>query len=156
MKKALLAALVVASGIWFYLHGKGEAPSPARQLAFDRIWIDHFPRSDTDMAQVFVALSDEAVGIFNAASQWKGEFEIFHWEPRGEGEMVLLYPQTHSRETVKYRATECDAGEFTFCLELAGNSRGVKKYYSKRGWEVDSLAAARAQLTSLTKPARAP
>jgi hypothetical protein len=40
----------------------------------------------------------------------------------------LRFPQTRSRETAKYPATECKIGEFRYCLELAGASRGVKKY----------------------------
>ena len=31
-----------------------------------------------------------------------------------------------------------------YCLEMSGGSRGVKRYYSRRGWEVRSADEANA------------
>jgi hypothetical protein len=103
----------------------------------DRIWLDHIPRSERDTIQVFAAVSDHAVGVFQAMSQWRGEYEAFRYEASG-GEMRLVFPQTGNRETVRVKAWRCDEGGMDFCLELDGASRGAKHYYSRKGWGIDS------------------
>jgi hypothetical protein len=137
MKAILVLGLAAAAGygVWWW---RDSAPAPAHdeKLVLDRIWIDHVPRSDRDVIQVFAALSDEAFGVFNATSQWRGSFEIFRHEARGE-EIRVMYPQTGEREKIRAKATRCDQREMDYCLELSGASRGVKKYYSRKGWEID-------------------
>ena len=142
MKKALLAVVVAASaGVGIYQWRSADAPPAAKQAdvaVTDRLWIDHIPRSDKDVIQIFAALTEEPVGIFQATSQWKGEFEIFRYEQHG-GELRMLFPQTGTRDRVKAKATECDKNGMDFCLELDGASRGVKRYYSREGWEIGSV-----------------
>ena len=71
-------------------------------------------------------------------------WEQFRFEPRGDGQLELLYPQTGERQRVSYRAWKCnERRDFDFCLELTGG-KGAKKYYSQRGWEIDSLDGERA------------
>jgi hypothetical protein len=138
MKKAILVLGLMAAagfGVWRW---RGWAPEPKHdaKLVLDRIWIDHVPRNDRDVIQVFAALSEEAFGVFNATSQWRGSFEVFRHETRGD-EIRAMYPQTGDREKIRAKATRCDEREMDYCLELSGASRGVKKYYSRKGWEID-------------------
>jgi len=84
---------------------------------------------------VFAAVSEHAVGLFQATSQWRGAFEAFRYEASG-GELRLVFPQTGDRETVRAKARRCSEGGMDFCLELDGASRGVKRYYSREGWEI--------------------
>jgi hypothetical protein len=150
MKKLLVVVAVLIGVVWWVRRGHERgAPGPARPLVFDRIWIDRVPTRETDIAQVFLAITEEPIGLFNASSRWKGEFELFRYEPRAEGELQLLYPQTQTREKVRYQATECDVPGFHYCLELQGASRGVRKYYSQRGWEIGSVAEGQAKLARL-------
>ncbi len=142
MKKALLAVVAVAGAGYGVMRWQGTpTPAPAPQqhddLITDRLWIDHIPRNDRDTVQIFAALTEEPVGIFQAASQWKGEFELFRYEQHG-GELRMLFPQTGTRDRVKAKATECNRGGMDYCLELEGSSRGVKRYYSREGWEIGS------------------
>ena len=157
MRKPVLvavAAAVVVVSLWSWR--RASAPViVGRALVTDRIWLDHIPRSERDTIQVFAAVSDHAVGVFQAMSQWRGEYEAFRYEASG-GEMRLVFPQTGNRETVRVKARRCDEGGMDFCLELDGASRGAKRYYSRKGWEIDSprnldaiahrLDAVRAQL----------
>jgi len=67
----------------------------------------------------------------------------------------MRFPQTRSDDRVVYSAGACKARGFDYCLELRGTSRGVKRYYSKRGWEVSgglTAARAEAQLIISTPP----
>lgn len=151
MKKALLAMAVLAgTGYGVYQWSSDEAP-PARThdvSVTDRLWIDHIPRNDKDTIQIFVAITEEPIGVFQAASQWKGEFEFFRYEQHG-GELRILFPQTGTRDRVRAKATECNKNGMDYCLELEGSSRGVKRYYSREGWEIGSvrdLDAIRAKL----------
>lgn len=138
MKKVLLviAIGVVAAALWSARRGGVTAPGDGpRKLVTDRIWIDHVPRGERDTIHVFVAVSEHAIGMFQTTSQWRGGFEAFRFEIGG-GEMRVVYPQTGDRETVRPRARRCNEQGMDFCLELDGASRGVKRYYSREGWEI--------------------
>ena len=141
MKKAFLALTVIAGvgyGVVRWQGAETPAPRDDASLVTDRLWIDHIPRSDKDVVQVFAALTQEPVGVFQATSQWKGEFEVFRYEQHGN-ELRMLFPQTGTRDRVKAKATECDRGGMDYCLELQGASHGVKRYYSREGWEIGSI-----------------
>ena len=155
MKKPLLVlALISTVGYAGYrMLGDSESTRSNESLVLDRIWIDHLPRSDKDTIQIFLALDEEPIGLFQAASQWKGNYELFEHETHG-GEMRIIYPHTDEREAVKVKATRCNHGEMDFCLEIDGASRGVKKYYSREGWEVGgakTVEQVRTRLDTLLK-----
>ena len=140
MKKLLALAVIstVAYGGWrWHQHAPAE-PTDKPRLAFDRIWIDHLPKNERDTIQVFAALHDDAMGVFQSTSRWKGAFEMFQFEAN-DGEMRIVYPQNGDRDRVRLKATECDQNGMDFCLEISGASRGVKKYYSREGWEIGNL-----------------
>jgi len=137
MKK--LTLIVVLVGLAVVAARALRSDAPDEKLVFDRIWLDHLPANDRDMVHVFAVLRDDGFGVFQSTSRWKGEHELFQNEPRG-GKLVVFYPQSRQREEITYRAGACDGGEFEYCLELKGASRGVKKYVSKKGWEIGSRA----------------
>lgn len=153
MKKPVLLVImvsVVVASLWSWKRAGEPAPAANRLLA-DRIWLDHVPRSDKDTINVFVAVSEHAVGVFQASSQWRGSFEAFRYEANG-AELRLLYPQTGDREVVRANARRCTEQGMDFCLEIAGASRGVKQYYSRKGWEIrgaQGLAAVTHQIGAL-------
>jgi len=130
---------------------QAEAPvaQDGEQLVLDRIWIDHIPRNDRDTVNVFAAISEEPFGVFQAASSWKGAYELFRYEGKGN-ELKIHYPQSNDRETVKHKATRCSENQMDFCLEMSGGSRGVKRYYSRKGWEIEHGATAR-EITDRTE-----
>ena len=148
---AALAAAAVAAYKWEHRTSARDAAAVEAQdarLVKDRIWIDHMPRSDRDAVQIFVALSRQPVGVFQQASQWKGTYEGFRFEAQGE-EMRIVYPQTGDKEKVRARATRCKERGMDYCLELEGSSHGVKKYYSREGWDVRSLDEERARVDEI-------
>lgn len=150
MKKILLAAALagVAVGGWQWHRSSGEVDTTETKLVRDRIWIDHMPRSERETVNGFVALSDEPVGVFQAASVWKGSYELFRYEMSGD-QLQLIFPQNGERERVRVKARRCKEAGMDFCMEMDGASRGVKKYYSREGWEIGSLDAARAKLDAI-------
>lgn len=137
MKKALIGMALVG-GVAGYLalrSGSSEEVVSDDSLIVNRIWIDHIPRDDRDTIQVFVAITEQPFGIFQAASQWKGNYELFRYERNG-GELRVVYGQSGERETIKAKATACGERDWDFCLELKGG-RGAKRYYSMKGWEIE-------------------
>ncbi|MDB4959750.1 MAG: hypothetical protein JWO36_7319 [Myxococcales bacterium] len=136
MKKLLVLAVVSTVAFAGY---RWNAASSAEDkgLAQDRVWIDHLPRGERDMINVFVLLTEHPIGAFQQTSAWKGGFEAFRYEANG-GEVRAVYPQTGDREKFKVRATKCTENQMDYCLEIEGASRGVKRYYSRKGWEIDS------------------
>lgn len=158
MKKAILVlGVVVVAVISVWKLRSTDAvvqPKTDDDLVLDRIWIDHLPRNDKDVFQVFLAITEQPFGVFQASSQWKGAYEIFRYEAHGD-ELRIIYPQTNDREKVKAKARRCSENKMDYCLEIEGSSRGVKKYYSQKGWEIDGeLAAARDQVDALVRSAR--
>ena len=143
MNKAVMAMVAFAgTGYGVYHWQSSDAPPPpATQDSVsvtDRLWIDHIPRGERDVIQIFAAITEEPMGVFQAASRWKGEFEMFRYEQH-EGELRLIFPQTGTRDRVRAKATECNRNGMDYCLELEGSSRGVKRYYSREGWEIGSV-----------------
>jgi hypothetical protein len=142
MKKTLLVLILVSAavvGVWKLRSHSAPAEATESTSVLDRIWVDHIPRSDKDVFQLFVALTEQPVGIFQATSQWKGSYEVFRYESNGN-EIRALYPQTNEKEKFKVSAKPCKEKGMDYCLELDGASRGVKRYYSLEGWEIDHAA----------------
>ena len=86
MNKAVMAMVALAgTGYGVYHWQSSDAPPPpATQDSVsvtDRLWIDHIPRGERDVIQIFAAITEEPMGVFQAASRWKGEFEMFRYEP---------------------------------------------------------------------------
>ena len=143
MKKLLVLAVISTCAFagWRVLRG-GGGPGAAQDgggLVLDRIWIDHIPKHDRDQVSVFAAITDEPIGVFQTASAWKGHFELFRYEAHGD-EIRIVYPQDNYRERVRTRAQRCSEDGFDYCLELDGSSHGVKRYYSRKGWEIDGAS----------------
>ena len=155
MKKLLALAAIAAAGFGAYRwheHGKAvdatEVGTSDAKLVRDRVWIDHLPRNDRESVEIFLAVSRQAIGVFQQASQWRGVYEGFRFEQNGD-ELRLHFPQTGSNEKVRARATRCNERGMQYCLEIEGASRGVKKYYSRDGWEIRSLDEERAKLDAI-------
>lgn len=146
MKKALLATVVLATmgygGYRLLFKSGGDAQQQESiddsKLALDRIWIDHIPRSERDTIQVFAAVSEEEFGVFQATSAWKGAFELFRFDFRGDT-INAVFPQDGDKEQIKVKARRCSESQMDFCMEVTGSKRGVKKYYSREGWEIDNV-----------------
>jgi len=144
MKKLVLAVVVLSAIAFVALRRGGDpatstetaAPALDGKLVLDRIWIDHIPRNDRDVFNLFVAITEQPFGIFQATSQWKGQYELFQYEANGD-ELRIVYGQTGDKDKVKAVATECNEKGMDYCLELKGASRGVKRYYSMEDWVID-------------------
>jgi hypothetical protein len=142
--RKLAAVVVLLGGLSLWWHSHRTPADRGQTLVFDRLWVDKLPQKEVDTFQLFAAVKRESLGVFMASSAWRGQWEQFRFEPRGDGQLELLYPQTGERQRVSYRAWKCnERREFDFCLELTGG-KGAKKYYSQRGWEIDSLDGERA------------
>jgi len=148
MKKLLFAAALAAAGVAYWRHGSAPVAAQDSHLAFDRIWIDHMPRNERDIVQIFAALDDSSFGIFDAVSQWTGAYEIFQFEANG-GDVRAVYPQTGKKEKFTLDAKACDVRGFDYCLEIKGSDHGVKRYYSQEDWIIDGQASADARIHAI-------
>jgi len=168
MKKLLFILILALAAylLWRWWNSGKDAGTADRgeKTFYDRLWVDHLPKSETDTFELFAAVTEQPMGIFQSTSAWKGSFEIFRYEPAGDGKAVLFYPQNKQKERVSYRASACSEKGFDFCMELSGASRGARRYYSQRGWELSgqtSLPSVRAVTESFGRrmgllPAPAP
>jgi hypothetical protein len=152
MKKPVVMVLLVAAvAVSGWRWQRGGEPSASASLFADRMWLDHVPRNDKDTFQAFFAVTAQATGVFQAASVWRGKYELFRYEANG-GEVRVIYPQTGERETVHVKARRCNENGMDYCLEVDGASRGVKRYYSRKGWEIErgsGIAAAQRRVDAL-------
>lgn len=159
MRKTLMVVVAVSLGSYGAYRWQASAPAPAQEhdtrLLKDRVWIDHMPKHDRDRLNVFVALTPRPrqgpqgpFGIFETVSMWEGHFEAFRHESIGE-EMRAFFPQSGDRETLTLKASRCTEPGMDFCLEVEGSKRGVRRYYSRKGWEIRSTADAQGLATSI-------
>jgi hypothetical protein len=134
MKKLALGMILLVAGGLAWRARRSDASDP--KLAFDRFWVDHQPQNMEEKFQVFFMNSDFPFGRFVTRNTWTGAFEEFHYHviPREEGVMDFLFGSTREIQRVRYTARRCNENGFDFCLDIAGSSRGVKRYYSKKEW----------------------
>ncbi|MGE0549077.1 MAG: hypothetical protein AB7O24_18925 [Kofleriaceae bacterium] len=140
MKKAILAVGLAATasyGAWRWW--SSEPATADANLTLNRVWIDHIPRNDRDMIQIFVAITEEPIGVFQQTSQWKMSAELFTYEAHGN-EIRAVFPQNGDREKISAKATRCNENGMDFCLELSNATRGVKRYFSRKGWEIEGAS----------------
>lgn len=153
MTKALIAvaALGATLGVWHWrTRGGDDATIDATgKLAHNRLWIDHMPKHERDVVQVFALIDAESIGVFQATSFWRGAHELFKFEGH-EDEVRIVYPQTGERAKAKVKAKKCSEQGFDYCLEIAGANRGVARYYSYEGWELDGHGALQRKVDELT------
>ena len=154
MKKVilfLLLLLIVGYLVWRWYNSGNQADAQA-QLAYDRVWIDRLPQKEVDTVNVFAVITEQPIGVFDASSMWKGNFELFKYSGAKGDKAQFNYPQNGDQEKVTLAAKSCREKSFDFCLEIAGSSRGVKRYYSQKGWEIGAAndgEAVRARVEAL-------
>ncbi len=146
MKKTLLVVALVSTASYagwkLTRDGDGSPATTASDVkATDRVWIDKLPRSEREMFNVFLAITDESLGVFQTTSVWKGSYEAFQFEAHGN-ELRVKFPQDGAKEKLTVSARKCSEAGMDYCLEITGSSRGVKKYYSREGWEIDASVTA--------------
>lgn len=110
------------------------------KLLVNRIWVDKLPKKETDYFELLVLVQDDPVGLFRRASQYEGDYALFRYEVRGDDKLQLMFPQNKSKHEAKYKARACDEKDFDYCLDLDGAPRGVKRYLSRKEWELDADA----------------
>jgi hypothetical protein len=86
-------------------------------------------------------LTEEEIGVFDERSAYQGNFDLFGFEGNN-GTLVVHMLQDNKKVKVTYTASRCEVKNFDFCLEIKGSPRGPAKYYSRKGWEIDSTGEA--------------
>lgn len=138
MKKALVLLLLLLLLAWLLWRwwNSGASDDRGGQLAFDRVWLDHQPKSIDDKWVAFFALGEHPLGGFQGGTFWRGGWDRFRYRAAGGGKLEATFPASGDRERIAYRAWRCHDGGFDYCLELSGTSRGPRRYFSRRGWEI--------------------
>lgn len=135
MKKLMVVAAIVGAvyGGWTWKQHRAH-DGRRNNVALNRFWIDHVPANERDPFNVFVAHTPESVGGFAEETQWHGQIERFRFDTRGNT-MHAVFPWSGTREDITLDARRCDQDGMDFCLEMSGSTHGVKRYYSRIGWE---------------------
>jgi hypothetical protein len=142
MNKLLVVAGVAALGVgaWGVKAHYATTDGGGNKLLVDRVWIDHMPRSEREMVNVFVMFNEHKVGVFDIRSAWTGSFEAFKYS-RGGGTLDATFPQTGSKEQYSVKVRTCSNDGMDYCLDIDGGKHGVKHYYSKKKWVIRDLAS---------------
>jgi len=142
MNKLLVVAGVAALGVgaWRVKAHYDTTDGGGNKLLVERVWIDHVPRSEREMVNVFLMFSEHKVGVFDVRSAWTGSFEAFKYS-RGDGKLDAVFPQTGSKEQYSIKVRTCSTDGMDYCLDIDGGKHGVKHYYSKKKWVVRDVAA---------------
>jgi len=145
MKKLLLVAVIAVIGVagWRLRAQSHETQDGEGKLLVDRVWIDHVPKHERDPLNFLALISEHKVGVFQNMTAYRGSYEMFHYD-RGGGQLIVSYPQTGETEKLSVKVRRCSDDGMDFCLDVAGASRGVRHYYSRKDWVIKSLADERA------------
>lgn len=131
--KRIALVLLLAAGC-----GSDAMKGPDWDLVTRHVWIDHLPRSETEMARSLVILDHDHVqiGVAVEASQWRAVVDGFKWS-KTVGGADIRFPQTGKRASWTVKAWRCkDAPEpFELCLVVVEGAEH-RRYYSKRDWVV--------------------
>jgi hypothetical protein len=134
MRKLLVVAAVVAGTYAAWHWHQPDVESATRNLALNRLWIDHMPTGERDPFNVFVAHAPPGFGGFAQETQWHGQMERFRFDI--EGNVIhAVFPWSRTREDITLRARPCHEHDMDYCLDVSGSSHGVARYYSLVGWE---------------------
>jgi len=132
----ILILILVGYLVWKYLWPKGADDADLRKgdnpaLILDRVWVDSNPERYTDYVHAMLVLSDVPMGLFQKASAYRMELELFEFK-RDNNKLVVHFPQSDSGKRVKYTISHCnDLPPFDLCLDLSANPwQGPKRYYS--------------------------
>jgi hypothetical protein len=136
MKNLLVSVVLLLIGGVAWRVVKHDAPDA--KLLFGRFWVDHEPSDDQEKFQAMLVDGEHPFGHFATRTMWTGQWEGFHYHlvPREDGVIDLLFGATRERQRVRYVAHRCSEGGFDYCLDVTGSSRGVRRYFSKKEWEV--------------------
>ncbi|MEO6775750.1 MAG: hypothetical protein ABI467_22510 [Kofleriaceae bacterium] len=142
MNKLLVVVAVAALGVgaWRVKAHHDTTDGGGNKLLVDRVWIDHLPRSERELVNVFVMFGEHHVGVFDVRSAWTGSFEAFKYSKDG-GTVDASFPQTGSTEQYAVKVRTCTDHGMDYCLDLDGGKHGVHHYYSKKKWVVRGVAA---------------
>jgi hypothetical protein len=138
MKRLLALGIVTAAvvGGWCVLRG----PSENERIFYGRAWIDHAPKDRTDSFRVFGTSNKHPFGWFATRAAWKGEWEAFRYERRGDGRIEVLLPHSQKKLAMTFRAWKCKEHGFELCMELSGDGAPTK-YFSMKQWRREDLDA---------------
>ena len=135
MKKLLVIAVVAVIGVVGWRVHSRDKQDGEKNVLVDRLWLDHVPSSERDPINILALLSDEKMGVFQKTTAYRGSYELFRWDRNG-----WTYPQTGETDKPTIRVRRCDEKGMDFCMDISGNSRGVRRYYSRKDWVIKSLA----------------
>jgi len=138
MKKLAVAASIAALAAGLVAVVTPSRPEAPAHLT-DRVWIDHMPRTPTDLVTHLIVLENtegaDVGGVIGRSSQWHVALELFQ-RTLAHDHMRLFFPQAHKSVTLKMRTWRCqgEAPEpFELCLELtAGKDKLL--LYSHSDW----------------------
>lgn len=120
-----------------------EQRGPDWELVTRHAWVDHLPKSETEMIHALVLIDQDRgrIGVAAHASQWRAEVDAFQWSKTASGADVR-FPQTGKRASWTLRGWRCkDAPPpFELCLVVATDGRH-RRYYSKRDWIITDAAS---------------
>ncbi len=137
MKKLLVLAVVAVIGVvgWRVRSHRAPDAQDGKDVLVDRLWLDHIPSSPREPFNIMALISDDNIGVFQNTTAYRGSYEMFRWDSNG-----WKYPQTGETDKPRIRVRRCDENGMDFCMDISGNSRGVRRYYSRKDWVIKSLA----------------
>ena len=148
MKKLILLVVFGVMALVVARRWHTSVHHDSTSLVTDRIWIERMPQGETDTIHALVMIDEHAHGMFFQGSVWRSLTEGFVYELAGS-ELRATFPQTASKETFKVDAHACTVDGFEVCLELAGGTHGIQRYYSMKAWVIESQAGADARLATI-------
>jgi hypothetical protein len=127
----MLMALLLAGSI-------GGCRDPGPGTATDRLWISELPTSPRKPITAFLVTRTHGArlaGAFFQGSAFRGEHDLFEWQPKAQGRATIRFFQDDEVTSVRFETCKPSHG-FDHCIVLHGDPKGVERYQSRRRWVV--------------------
>lgn len=129
-----------------------RAPASDPKAILGRVWFDKLPSKRSDEVTYAIWLGG-GIGVYERGSSYRGSFEIFEFERRGN-KVDMVFLQDKKKAEASFEIKRCDDNPpFNLCLTFAEAPRGPKTLYGFAYDEDESAAVPWAR--DLVKAARA-
>ncbi len=105
----------------------------------NQLWIDRIPDTEKDKMNLFAIIKAEKIGVYQAASEFEGDYSIFFLESLDDKTVSIKMGQTDKKHKISYKVRPTTGKELgDFALEVSGHPRGPKSYFTLNEWELGS------------------
>lgn len=143
-----IAVILLVLGLLYWIWPASET---GQETLVNRVWLSAQPAHPRDKVWIALFLEPDRMGVLEHASSFQGQFDLFRFAVEQDAVQLEML-QDQQRVRAAFDARPCQEPGFDFCLRLDGSPAGPSRYYSRKGWEVETRQEAEGLVARLFSP----